>query len=359
MGFYLRKSVSVGPFRFNFSKSGIGVSAGIKGLRVGTGPRGNYISVGKGGLYYRVTLNQSNVSKNRRVDQSDPILIPEEVSVDQMVSIESAPIAKMQDETSMSLINELNEKFKRPNYWKWVLGLNLVLIWYLPRDLPTWLNVIIYLGLIGITAYIATRDAVAKSVVLCYQLEPNNESSYELLHSAFAKLSTCHKKWRIDSHGTVRDRKYHAGAGAVITRKEAVFSKGLPPNVKCNLEVPLIKAGPNSLYFMPDRLLILSQNQFGAINYNDLNIDVSSNRFIESNGVPRDSEVVDQTWRYVNKKGGPDKRFKDNRQIPVTLYEELHFTSASGLNELFQISKHSVGKDLSLSLKKMQESLPL
>lgn len=50
MGLSVRKSVRVGPFRFNLSKSGIGVSAGIKGLRVGTGPRGNYIHMGRGGF---------------------------------------------------------------------------------------------------------------------------------------------------------------------------------------------------------------------------------------------------------------------------------------------------------------------
>lgn len=37
MGLYLRKSVRVGPLRFNLSKGGVGVSAGIKGFRVGTG----------------------------------------------------------------------------------------------------------------------------------------------------------------------------------------------------------------------------------------------------------------------------------------------------------------------------------
>jgi len=36
MGFYLRKSLRVGPLRFNLSKSGIGLSAGIKGFRIGT-----------------------------------------------------------------------------------------------------------------------------------------------------------------------------------------------------------------------------------------------------------------------------------------------------------------------------------
>lgn len=34
MGFCFRKSVKIGPFRLNASKSGIGVSAGVKGFRV-------------------------------------------------------------------------------------------------------------------------------------------------------------------------------------------------------------------------------------------------------------------------------------------------------------------------------------
>jgi hypothetical protein len=59
MGLYIRKSLRVGPIRFNLSKSGIGMSAGIKGLRLGTGPRGNYVHMGRGGLYFR----QSGLAK--------------------------------------------------------------------------------------------------------------------------------------------------------------------------------------------------------------------------------------------------------------------------------------------------------
>ena len=55
--FYLRKSLKAGPFRFNFSKSGVGVSVGVKGLRIGSGPRGNYIHAGVGGFYYRASLS--------------------------------------------------------------------------------------------------------------------------------------------------------------------------------------------------------------------------------------------------------------------------------------------------------------
>ncbi|MFO7974835.1 MAG: DUF4236 domain-containing protein [Candidatus Hydrogenedentota bacterium] len=53
MGFYLRKSFRAGPVRLNLSKSGLGFSGGVKGARVGLGPRGAYVHGGRHGLYYR------------------------------------------------------------------------------------------------------------------------------------------------------------------------------------------------------------------------------------------------------------------------------------------------------------------
>ena len=58
MAFHLRKSISVGPFRFNLSKSGIGLSVVVHGLRVGTGPRGHYIHAGASGFYYRASIGR-------------------------------------------------------------------------------------------------------------------------------------------------------------------------------------------------------------------------------------------------------------------------------------------------------------
>lgn len=56
LGWYLRKSVKMGPLRLNFSKSGIGYSFGVKGARIGTGPRGPYVAGGRYGIYYRQSL---------------------------------------------------------------------------------------------------------------------------------------------------------------------------------------------------------------------------------------------------------------------------------------------------------------
>ncbi|PIQ84625.1 MAG: hypothetical protein COV75_01310 [Candidatus Omnitrophica bacterium CG11_big_fil_rev_8_21_14_0_20_63_9] len=59
MGWYLRKSFSSGPVRFNLSKSGVGMSFGVKGARLGIGPRGAYTHLGRGGLYYRSSYSGS------------------------------------------------------------------------------------------------------------------------------------------------------------------------------------------------------------------------------------------------------------------------------------------------------------
>jgi len=61
MGFYLKKSIKLGPLRFNISNSGIGVSTGAKGLRAGVDSRGRtYVSGGKGILRYKKFLNTKN-----------------------------------------------------------------------------------------------------------------------------------------------------------------------------------------------------------------------------------------------------------------------------------------------------------
>ncbi len=57
---------------------------------------------------------------------------------------------------------------------------------------------------------------------------------------------------------------------------------------------------------------------------------------------PADATVGGQAWKYVNKKGGPDRRFKDNRQLPICLFEEIGMVSDSGFKGLLQVSKHGI-----------------
>ncbi|HET9947751.1 MAG TPA: DUF4236 domain-containing protein, partial [Longimicrobiales bacterium] len=76
-GFYLRKSLKLGPLRLNLSKSGVGMSVGVPGLRVGMSPRGrSYLHAGRGGLYYRTSLGGSGSrSRTRAGARAEPLVI--------------------------------------------------------------------------------------------------------------------------------------------------------------------------------------------------------------------------------------------------------------------------------------------
>lgn len=108
MGIYLRKSIAVGPFRFNLSKSGLGVSAGIKGLRIGTGPRGNYVRIGTKNIYYRSTIASSPSESDPIKDKSQQVTSnPHALTHEPLKEIDSAHVTQIVDSSSSELLNEL------------------------------------------------------------------------------------------------------------------------------------------------------------------------------------------------------------------------------------------------------------
>jgi hypothetical protein len=143
MGFYVRKSVRVGPFRFNLSKSGIGTSVGIKGFRLGTGPRGNYVHMGRGGVYSRQAL--ASKPQPRQDSEAIPrkdVLPPETSDVDQLQEIESGSALEMVDSSSAKLLDEINSKHKKikllPASLILFTGVSLVMILLAGTSTPPW-----------------------------------------------------------------------------------------------------------------------------------------------------------------------------------------------------------------------------
>jgi Protein of unknown function (DUF4236) len=121
MGLYLRKSVRVGPFRFNLSGSGIGVSCGIRGLRIGTGPRGNYIHAGRGGIYYRAAIPTAVASRGHQPVQPKTAQ-PLDPTLGEFRNVDAGVSVDMQDVSSKSLLDELNEKRAKWRITPWLVG---------------------------------------------------------------------------------------------------------------------------------------------------------------------------------------------------------------------------------------------
>ena len=107
MGFFFRRSTSVGPFRLNFSRFGIGASVGVKGARLTVTPRGTtYVTVGSHGFYYRETLSRRGDGGRVR-----PSALPAQPQVSSAEdTIATAASLDLVDSSSERLIQQLNER---------------------------------------------------------------------------------------------------------------------------------------------------------------------------------------------------------------------------------------------------------
>ena len=354
MGFYIRKSVSVGPLRFNLSRAGIGVSAGIKGFRIGSGPNGNYIHMGRGGIYFRQTLPSQGHGNHPPASASVPS------GVD-FTEIESGSVNEMVDSSSTALLEEINAKAKKSQIWPWILIISLSLVaWFVAHESPIGIYLLLVPPCVAVLLMAIHADKLRKTVVLLYELEPDVENAYRNLHSAFGSLKQCSQMWHIESEGRVTnpyDWKVNAGASGIVRRESITPDIGSPPYFQCNLPIPVLPAGKQRLYFLPDRILVWDMGGVGAISYAQLSANSRQQRFIEDGNVPSDAKIVGSTWRYVNKKGGPDGRFRDNRELPIALYDEILLKSASGLQEAFQVSKLDLGVQFVTSLGEMSAAV--
>ena len=70
MGWSFRRSITIGPFRINFSKSGISYSFGLAGFRTGVNSKGRrYSSMSVPGTGLRYNKSHSTKKKKAAVDQ--------------------------------------------------------------------------------------------------------------------------------------------------------------------------------------------------------------------------------------------------------------------------------------------------
>ena len=356
MGFYLRKALNFGPLRLNLSRSGLGVSVGVKGARIGVGPRGGaYIHAGRGGFYYRQSLSQGSASP-----RTSP---PPGPSREVLPKVESAAASELANSSSDALLKELNRVHSRVQAWPIALavaGVGLMgLIATLGSDesihpgLRVAAVALTCLGGIAAVLYARHLDVTNGTALMYFDLSGGGEQRFATFLERFAAFSSCEKIWHIGAKRTTDDWKRSAGATTLVSRKETTASLSAPPRVQTNLDVPALRAAGQALYFFPDRLLVYDSAGVGAIPYSELQADVTSTAFREEGSVPSDARTIETTWLYVNKKGGPDRRFNDNREVPILDYGEIRLTSKSGLDQTFQTSKPDAARQLGEGLSEM------
>jgi len=162
--------------------------------------------------------------------------------------------------------------------------------------------------------------------------------SYDLLRGAFEQLMQCERIWDVTAERS--GQQYRSLATAAIDRKPVnpglhVLER-LHPRQKA---LHFHNANGADLYVFPHVLAVHEPHRgLALIGLKDIRLDWSITRFHEDERVPSDTRTVGYTWRYTNKDGSPDRRFRDNYQIPIVVYGQIDFITNSGLNERYLVS---------------------
>ena len=74
-------------------------------------------------------------------------------------------------------------------------------------------------------------------------------------------------------------------------------------------------------------------------------------KYVEDESVPKDAKIIDTTWQFVNKNGNRDKRYKENKKLPIVEYGHIEFKNMYGTLGEIQLSRTNEAKLFCDSLK--------
>jgi len=123
-----------------------------------------------------------------------------------------------------------------------------------------------------------------------------------------------------------------------------------PRVLTTNIAVPTISHDRQALLFLPDRILVRSFDDWSDVDYQYVRVTCTRQRVIEYEQPPRDGTQVDTTWQFVNVRGGPDRRYRHNPQLPIMEYGHLTLTTPNGLSWVIDCSRPEVAERFAAAL---------
>lgn len=171
--------------------------------------------------------------------------------------------------------------------------------------------------------------------------DETTERLFQELGRAYQRMAEASVKWD-QTHSMTADRvRQRTRASSTITRSPVTFDFGDIPVLKSKQRpFHLQNSNGPDIFIYPAFILVKQNDDIGVLGFKEVEFAFADLRFIEEEMVPRDAKQVGATWKKTNKDGGPDRRFKENYEIPIVLYGEFSFRSGTGLNESFIVSDY-------------------
>lgn len=363
MAWSFRKRIKIIPgIHLNIGKNGISTTIGVRGANINIGKNGTYLNTGipGTGVSYRqkLSLNPQSLETPNLPDHQDHVFKPDEANIktpeigDNIFSLDVEEITSQDmqgikntilasHEQRLTLLQDLKITEEQSKKDQFKLSLSYWLLYgfilkmrtqELKEDILKQKEVINEIKL----------QTLNTAVQLDCDFDEEMQKRYDILYQSFQKLADCRFTWDVTSENLNDRFTTRSAASTSITRRPVKFKVGQLPDIQSRTAAMIWdNANGADLYFYPNFMVVWnSREHFAIVGYDELKINFSATRFIETEKVPSDTKVVDETWFKVNKNGTPDKRFKDNYKIPIVKYGELDLMTKTGLNERYLFSNY-------------------
>lgn len=331
MGYRFRKSINLGGgFKINLSKSGIGYSWGVPGMR--------YTKLANGRERYTYSIPGTGISYVE--DASSGRHQQQQTYNDNQNTV--GVIEEKVSNTDFEENSDFDEFIKKINEFRnidqniktSILILSIILFIALVNPIA------IILGLLILGIYIIYRNN-KMLISVEYDFDDENARYYETINNFLSTIASSKGLWLIETEYRNVDEKRNAGAKSLVDRLPISITKKVPFYLRINTECNCLNIKDKEFYFLPNKVLVHDRNKTIGLNFQELNFYFGENTFVEDQGALSDSEIIGYTYRYVNKKGGPDRRYKDNPQYPRCLYGTIDIKNEEGLNLSILLSSKS------------------
>lgn len=367
MAWSYRKRIKIIPgVHLNFSKNGISTSIGVRGASVTFGKNGTYLNTGVPGLglYNKEKLanGETKPVPQNYYDQPAPYADNifsadvQEITSQDMQGIKEAIIVahEQREDLKKDLVKVKaslgSSKFKLFASYALLYGLiKKSISQNIKSDISAKQEAVLQLGEKIENCY----------VTLDIEFDPEIKEKYEKVVESFKKLSASMKIWDVTSENYQNRVATRSAASTIVNKREVKFGIKPLPDLKSEFETLWLKnANGSDLYIYPNFIVMYSsQKQFALIGLHEINFYHNPVRFIETGTVPSDCKIIDRTWAKVNKNGTPDKRFKDNYQIPVVRYGEISLSTGTGLNEQYEFSNYESSEEFAKVFRDYQQTI--
>jgi hypothetical protein len=196
-------------------------------------------------------------------------------------------------------------------------------------------------------------------ISITFESSDASQLAYAAMVRAFDLLRASIKTWDITADKATDQFSERTLASRSINRQTVTFDFSSTDLIKFTGRAMRFENvnGDDILLYPGVAVMPRADEAFALIDIRELQIHAERRGFHETDGVPSDANIVGYTWAKTNKDGSPDRRFKDNYQIPICIYGNITFKSQTGVTEEYMVSNADAAQAFAEAVKRYQIAL--